>query len=128
MSEVQQEQTLKRGLKNRHIQLIALGGAVGTGLFLGTATTIQMAGPSVLLGYAVAGFIAFLIMRQLGEMVAEEPVSGSFSHFAHKYWCGFAGFLSGWNYWAMFVLVGCSDLDLCGDLLCADQPDKPGEC
>ena len=49
---------------------------MGTGLFLGTATTIQMAGPSVLLGYAVAGFIAFLIMRQLGEMVAEEPVTG----------------------------------------------------
>lgn len=59
MSEVQQEQTLKRGLKNRHIQLIALGGAVGTGLFLGTATTIQMAGPSVLLGYAVAGLSRF---------------------------------------------------------------------
>ena len=127
MSEVQQEQTLKRGLKNRHIQLIALGGAVGTGLFLGTATTIQMAGPSVLLGYAVAGFIAFLIMRQLGEMVAEEPVAGSFSHFAHKYWCGFAGFLSGWNYWAMFVLVGMAELNLCGSFLCADKPGKPGE-
>ena len=119
MSEVQQEQeqTLKRGLKNRHIQLIALGGAVGTGLFLGTATTIQMAGPSVLLGYAVAGFIAFLIMRQLGEMVAEEPVTGSFSHFAHKYWCGFAGFLSGWNYWAMFVLVGMAELTAVGEYI-----------
>lgn len=78
---VQQEGTeLKRGLKNRHIQLIALGGAIGTGLFLGIAQTIKMAGPSVLLGYAIGGFIAFLIMRQLGEMVVEEPVAGSFSH------------------------------------------------
>ncbi|VTN97780.1 aromatic amino acid transport protein AroP [Klebsiella pneumoniae] len=73
----QQEHQLKRGLKNRHIQLIALGGAVGTGLFLGIAQTIRMAGPSVLLGYAIAGVIAFFIMRQLGEMVVEEPVAGS---------------------------------------------------
>ena len=89
---------LKRGLKNRHIQLIALGGAIGTGLFLGSASVIQSAGPGIILGYAIAGFIAFLIMRQLGEMVVEEPVAGSFSHFAYKYWGGFAG-ASGWNYW-----------------------------
>jgi len=107
-------QTLKRGLKNRHIQLIALGGAVGTGLFLGIAQTINMAGPSVLLGYAIGGFIAFLIMRQLGEMIVEEPVAGSFSHFAYKYWGPFAGFLSGWNYWAMFILVGMAELTAAG--------------
>ncbi|WP_234882740.1 hypothetical protein, partial [Salmonella enterica] len=69
------EPTLQRGLQNRHIQLIALGGAIGTGLFLGIGPAIQMAGPAVLLGYGVAGIIAFLIMRQLGEMVVEEPVS-----------------------------------------------------
>ena len=96
---------LKRGLKNRHIQLIALGGAIGTGLFLGSASVIQSAGPGIILGYAIAGFIAFLIMRQLGEMVVEEPVAGSFSHFAYKYWGGFAGFASGWNYWVLYVLV-----------------------
>lgn len=94
---------LKRGLKNRHIQLIALGGAIGTGLFLGSASVIQSAGPGIILGYAIAGFIAFLIMRQLGEMVVEEPVAGSFSHFAYKYWGGFAGFASGWNYWVLYV-------------------------
>lgn len=88
-----QEPTLHRGLHNRHIQLIALGGAIGTGLFLGIGPAIQMAGPAVLLGYGVAGIIAFLIMRQLGEMVVEEPVSGSFAHFAYKYWGPFAGFL-----------------------------------
>lgn len=105
---------LHRGLKNRHIQLIALGGAIGTGLFLGIAETIQMAGPSVLLGYAIAGIIAFFIMRQLGEMVVEEPVSGTFSHFAHSYWGPFAGFMSGWNYWVLYVLVGMAELTAVG--------------
>ncbi|MBP2169800.1 aromatic amino acid transport protein AroP [Erwinia toletana] len=112
--EQQQGDALKRGLKNRHIQLIALGGAVGTGLFLGIAQTIKMAGPSVLLGYAIGGFIAFMIMRQLGEMVVEEPVAGSFSHFAYKYWGNFAGFASGWNYWVLYVLVAMAELSAVG--------------
>ncbi|AJG24240.1 amino acid permease [Cupriavidus basilensis] len=106
--------TLKRGLKNRHIQLIALGGAIGTGLFLGIAQTIKMAGPSVLLGYAVAGIIAFFIMRQLGEMVVDEPVAGSFSHFANKYCGSFAGFMSGWNYWVLYILVSMAELSAVG--------------
>ena len=114
MSVQQEGAELKRGLKNRHIQLIALGGAIGTGLFLGIAQTIQMAGPSVLLGYAIGGFIAFLIMRQLGEMVVEEPVAGSFSHFAYKYWGNFAGFASGWNYWVLYVLVAMAELTAVG--------------
>lgn len=106
--------TLNRGLKNRHIQLIALGGAVGTGLFLGVSHTIQLAGPSILLGYALGGMIAFFIMRQLGEMIVEEPVAGTFSHFAYRYWSGFAGFMSGWNYWALYVLVGMAELTAIG--------------
>jgi len=119
------EPALQRGLKNRHIQLIALGGAIGTGLFLGIGPAIQMAGPAVLLGYALAGIIAFLIMRQLGEMVVEEPVSGSFSHFAYKYWGPFAGFLSGWNYWVMFVLVGMAELTAAGIYMQYWLPDVP---
>ncbi len=116
---------LHRGLKNRHIQLIALGGAIGTGLFLGIAQTIQMAGPSVLLGYAIAGLIAFFIMRQLGEMVVEEPVSGTFSHFAHSYWGPFAGFMSGWNYWVLYVLVGMAELTAVGLYIQYWWPDFP---
>ncbi|MDD0972590.1 amino acid permease [Pseudomonas fontis] len=116
---------LKRGLKNRHIQLIALGGAIGTGLFLGSAGVMQSAGPSMILGYAICGFIAFLIMRQLGEMIVEEPVAGSFSHFAHKYWGGFAGFLSGWNCWILYILVGMSELTAVGKYVHYWWPEIP---
>jgi aromatic amino acid transport protein AroP len=108
------EQQLRRGLQNRHIQLIALGGAIGTGLFLGIGPAAVLAGPSVILGYAMAGVIAFFIMRQLGEMVVEEPVSGSFSHFAYRYWGTFAGFASGWNYWILYILVSMSELTAIG--------------
>ncbi len=116
---------LKRGLKNRHIQLIALGGAIGTGLFLGSAGVMKSAGPSMILGYAICGFIAFMIMRQLGEMIVEEPVAGSFSHFAHKYWGGFAGFMSGWNCWVLYILVGMSELSAVGKYVHYWWPEIP---
>ncbi|MCZ4128250.1 amino acid permease [Stutzerimonas balearica] len=116
---------LQRGLKNRHIQLIALGGAIGTGLFLGSAGVLRSAGPSMILGYAIGGLIAFLIMRQLGEMIVEEPVAGSFSHFAHQYWGPFAGFLSGWNYWVLYVLVGMAELTAVGKYVQFWWPEIP---
>lgn len=87
-----------------------MGGAIGTGLFLGSAQVIQSAGPSIILGYAIGGLIAFLIMRQLGEMIVHEPVAGSFSHFAYKYWGKFPGFLAGWNYWILYILVAMTEL------------------
>ena len=116
---------LKRGLKNRHIQLIALGGAIGTGLFLGVAQTIQQAGPSALLGYAIAGLVAFLIMRQLGEMIVDEPVAGSFGYFASKYGSPMAGFVSGWNYWVMYILVSMAELSALGIYVQYWFPDIP---
>lgn len=125
MDKLQKDGQLKRGLKNRHIQLIALGGAIGTGLFLGIAETIKMAGPSVLLGYAIAGIIAFFIMRQLGEMVVHEPVAGSFSHFANKYWGSLAGFMSGWNYWVLYVLVSMAELTAVGIYVQYWWPEVP---
>ncbi|MDR1943140.1 MAG: amino acid permease [Endomicrobium sp.] len=101
---------LKRSLTNRHIQFIALGGAVGTGLFLGAGRAIFVAGPSVLLGYVVAGIIVFLIMRQLGEMNTQDPSAGSSSYFAYKYWGDLPGFLAGWNYWFEYTLAGITEL------------------
>ncbi len=121
----QESNELKRGLSNRHIQLIALGGAIGTGLFLGIGPAAVLAGPSVILGYALAGIIAFFIMRQLGEMVVEEPVSGSFSHFAYKYWGTFAGYASGWNYWILYILVSMSELTAIGIYVQYWWPEVP---
>ncbi|MDR2811669.1 MAG: amino acid permease [Endomicrobium sp.] len=101
---------LQRNLTNRHIQFIALGGAVGTGLFLSAGSAIFVAGTSVILGYLVAGIIVFLIMRQLGEMNTQDPSVGSSSFFAYKYWGNFPGFLTGWNYWFGSALAGITEL------------------
>lgn len=125
MEKTKDKNKLKRGLTNRHIQLIALGGAVGTGLFLGIGPAAVLAGPSVILGYGIAGLIAFFIMRQLGEMVVQEPVSGSFSHFAFRYLGTFAGYASGWNYWALYILVSMSELTAIGIYIQYWWPDIP---
>jgi len=102
-----------------------MGGAIGTGLFLGSAQVIQSAGPSIILGYAIGGLIAFLIMRQLGEMIVHEPVTGSFSYFAFKYWGRFSGFLTGWNYWVLYVLVGMAELSAVGIYMQYWFPEMP---
>ena len=105
---------LSRSLKNRHIQMIALGGAIGTGLFYGSAASIRLVGPGIILSYLIGGAAIYLIMRMLGEMSTEEPVAGAFSHFAYRYWGGFAGFLSGWNYWLLYILVSMAELSVVG--------------
>ena len=105
---------LRRGLKNRHIQMIALGGAIGTGLFYGSATSIGMAGPSIVLSYLLGGVVIFLIMRALGEMSVHTPVSGAFSHYAFENWGPFAGFFSGWNYWFNYIAVSMAELAVVG--------------
>jgi aromatic amino acid transport protein AroP len=116
---------LNRKLSNRHIQMIALGGTIGTGLFLGSAGVLELAGPSMVLGYAVAGIVAFLIMRFLGEMLVEDPVSSSFSHFAKHYWGEFAGFFSGWNCCVLYILVGMLELTAAGKFVQFWWPEVP---
>ncbi|GGI59531.1 amino acid permease [Acinetobacter vivianii] len=102
-----------------------MGGAIGTGLFLGSAQIIQSAGPSIILGYAIGGLIVFLIMRHLGEMIVEEPVAGSFSHFAYKYWGKFPGFITGWNYWVLYILVAMTELTAVGKYINYWWPQIP---
>ncbi len=122
---IDSDPALTRGLSNRHIQMIGLGGAIGTGLFLGSAGVMKLAGPSLLLGYVLAGLIAFLIMRQLGEMLVDEPVSGSLSHFSTKYCSGFMGYLAGWNYTAGYILVGMAELTAVGKYVQFWWPEIP---
>lgn len=116
---------LQRSLKNRHIQMIALGGAIGTGLFYGSAVSIGLAGPSVILAYLVAGCVIFMIMHMMGEMSVEDPVSGAFSAFAHKYWGSFPAFLSGWNYWFLYIFVSMAELSVVGIYLNFWLPEFP---
>lgn len=103
-------QELKRGLQSRHIQMIALGGTIGVGLFMGSASTIKWTGPSVMLAYAVAGLFLFFIMRSMGEMLYLEPTTGSFADLGHKYIHPLAGYLTAWSYWLQWIIVGMSEI------------------
>lgn len=125
MNEKHHDSQLRRDLSNRHIQLIALGGSIGVGLFYGSSATIQMAGPSVLIAYLIGGWVIFTIMRALGEMAVAEPVSGSFSTYANKYLGPFAGFLTGWTYWFMWIVVGMVELTVVGVYVNYWFPDIP---
>jgi len=109
-----EEKKLARGLKARHIELIALGGTIGVGLFMGSASTIKWAGPSVLLAYVLAGIVMFFVMRIMGEMLFLEPVTGSFATYAHKYINPWAGYLTAWCYWFLWVTVGMSEVTAIG--------------
>ncbi|MBL3615246.1 amino acid permease, partial [Bacillus sp. RHFS18] len=100
---------LKRGLGARHIQMIALGGTIGVGLFMGSSSTIGWTGPSVLLAYAISGIFIFFIMRAMGEMLYVEPSTGSFATFGHKYIHPLAGYMTAWSNWFQWVIVGMSE-------------------
>lgn len=105
---------LERGLEARHIEMIALGGTIGVGLFMGSATSIKWAGPSVLLAYAVAGIFLFFIMRSMGEMLYVDPTTGSFVTFAHKYISPLTGFVTAWSYWFAWVTIGMAEVTAIG--------------
>ncbi|WP_269913838.1 amino acid permease [Acinetobacter sp. HY1485] len=109
-----QTSSLKRGLNTRHIRFLALGSAIGTGLFYGSASAIKLAGPSVLLAYMIAGLAIYIVMRALGEMAVHHPVSDSFSHYASEYITPFAGFTAGWTYVFEMVIVAIADVTAFG--------------
>ncbi|MBD8148026.1 amino acid permease [Pseudomonas fluorescens] len=108
------EKGLKRGLNARHIRFMALGSAIGTGLFYGSASAIQMAGPAVLLAYLIGGAAVFMVMRALGEMAVHNPVSGSFGHYASTYLGPMAGFILGWTYAFEMIIVCLADVTAFG--------------
>ncbi|ENV49603.1 gamma-aminobutyrate permease [Acinetobacter junii] len=120
-----QHSTLQRGLNTRHIRFLALGSAIGTGLFYGSATAIKMAGPSVLLAYIVAGIAIYIVMRALGEMAVQNPVSGSFSHYASQYIGPLAGFTTGWTYVFEMIIVALADVTAFGIYMGFWYPDVP---
>jgi len=116
---------LVRGLKNRHVQMIALGGAIGSGLFLGSAEAIHKAGPSLLLAYGLGGMAVFFMARALGELLLYRPVAGSFATYAEEFVGPWAGFVTGWSYWLLWGLVGIAELTAVGVYMHYWFPDLP---
>ncbi|MCD8863475.1 amino acid permease [Staphylococcus arlettae] len=101
---------LNRELSNRHIQLIAIGGAIGTGLFLGAGQSISLTGPSILLTYIIVGFVLFMFMRAMGEMLISNTQYKTFADIAHDQIGPLAGFLTGWTYWLTWITSGMAEI------------------
>ncbi|MCD2166544.1 D-serine/D-alanine/glycine transporter [Comamonas koreensis] len=101
---------LQRNLSNRHIQLIAIGGAIGTGLFMGSGKTISLAGPSIVLVYAIIGIMLFFVMRAMGELLLSNLQYKSFIDFSDDLLGPWAGFFTGWTYWFCWIITGIADV------------------
>lgn len=116
---------LKKRLSSRHIRFMALGSAIGTGLFYGSASAIQMAGPAVLLAYVIGGSVAYIILRALGEMSVNNPNVGSFSRYAQDHLGPIAGYITGWTYCFEILIVVIADITAFGLYMGVWFPDVP---
>ncbi|MBL7573697.1 amino acid permease [Staphylococcus saccharolyticus] len=116
---------LHRELSNRHIQLIAIGGAIGTGLFLGSGQTIALTGPSLLFTYMIIGMILFAFMRGLGELLLSNSKFNSFVDISNEYLGPFGGFVIGWTYWICWIVSSMSDLTAMGQYFAFWYPQVP---
>ncbi|MES3713996.1 amino acid permease [Staphylococcus ureilyticus] len=116
---------LQRGLGARQMRMIALGGTIGVGLFMGATSTIKWTGPSVIFAYLIAGLFLFLVMRAMGEMVYLHPTSGSFANFASDYINPVAGYLTAWSNIFQWVVVGMSEVIAVGEYMNYWFPDLP---
>lgn len=113
MSQKQQESKVLRNLKARHLSMIAIGGCIGTGLFMASGEAIQQAGPGgALLAYGAIGIMVYFLMTSLGEMATYLPVSGSFSTYAARFVDPSFGFALGWNYWFNWVITVAVDVSI----------------
>lgn len=117
--------SLERGLSNRHVQLISLGGAIGTGLFLASGKSIELAGPSILLAYSIVSIFILLIMRALGELLLANLESQSFLDLTAKYLGDRMAFITGWTYWFCWISVAMADLTATGIYMKYWFPDMP---
>lgn len=125
-TSARERRELKRGLKSRHLQMIAIGGAIGTGLFLGSGGTISQAGPGgALLAYAAIGIMVLFVMQSLGEMSTHLPVAGSFHTYGSKYVSPSFGFAMGWNYWFNWAITLAAELVAAGVIMSFWLPDVP---
>lgn len=109
-----QEQKLSRSLKSRHITMIAIGGAIGTGLFLGSGSAIKAAGPSIILTYLIVGIISFFMMRALGELLLADTSKHSFIDSVKEYLGDRMEFIAGWAYWSCWLSLAMADLTATG--------------
>jgi len=119
------EAQTSRSLKNRHLQLMAFGGAIGAGFFLGSGAAIRQAGPALLIAYLLAGCMIYLIMRALGELTLAYPSPGSFAAYTTRFIGPLAGFITGWSYWLACLLVGVAEITGIGLLLHRYYPNVP---
>ncbi|MDQ8706128.1 amino acid permease [Streptomyces sp. LHD-70] len=105
---------LAQSLTKRHIRMIAVGGAIGVGLFLGAGAGIAKAGPALIAVYAITGVIIYIIMRALGELLIYRPVSGSFAEYAREFMGPAYGFITGWGYWTTWTVIGMAEITAAG--------------
>lgn len=105
---------LERGLSNRHVQFIAIGGTIGTGLFLGSGKSIALTGPSIILVYILVGLVMFLLMRAIGELMYQDPDQHTFINFIGRYLGAGWGHFAGWTYWIVLILMGLSEITAVG--------------
>ncbi|MCO0832183.1 amino acid permease [Fructobacillus sp. W13] len=108
------EPKAQKGLQNRHIQLIAIGGTIGTGLFMGAGNSISYAGPAILLVYAIIGAMMFIMMRAMGEMLYQDPTKPTFIAYMTKYLGNRVGFFARWSYWVTLIFFGMAELTAIG--------------
>ena len=121
-----EETELKRGLSARHLQMIAIGGAIGTGLFVASGKMISTAGPDgAIVTYGLIGIIMLFLMQSLGEMAAHLPVPGSFQTYATRYVSSSFGFTMGWNYWFNWAITVATELVAVGEVMKYWLPETP---
>src|SRR6201984_3637584 len=116
---------LHRGLSNRHMQLIAIGGAIGTGLFMGSGRTISEAGPAVLVVYGIIGFFVFFVLRAMGELLLSNLNYKSFVDFTADLLGPAAGFFMGWSYWFAWIVTGIAERVVISGYVQFWWPDVP---